>query len=661
VTFNGVITILFLLFKDYMKQFLNVFYLFLVILLYNVNAAAQSGGPISYEQAAYDVKYYDLALNINPSAKTINGSLLCTVEIINTLSRLVLDLDNPFTVDSVRFRKGEGTFVTAAFTHSAGKLNIIFPVVVDIGDIVSAKIFYKGAPRIAVSPPWGSGFVWSITPTGKPWLAVTCQDEGADVWWPCKDHPSDKPDSMSLSLTVPNPLICVSNGRFLGSNDNGNNTSTFNWFISTPINNYNVTFYAAEYSLIEDTYSGVNGELIPFYFWVLPGSYNTALNYMNIFKNEFNFLESICGPFPFGTDKHGWAHSPYWGMEHQTVIAYGHNFTLNSYGFDYIHYHELAHEWWGNHITARDWSDIWIHEGIATYTEALYVEYLHGKEKYFSFMNTKHPANNTLYPLAPRQSMTAQAAFNNLNAYNRGASVMHSLRFHLGDIAFFNLLKRWAYPDSTDYNNTNGRLSRILSTDDMRIQAEEVTGRDLNKFFEVFFREKTFPVLNVYRGPHKTDFAWQTESNVHLDVSIPVKVNGTSQLIEMIDGSGSAPVSKDDTLVVDPDRWILKTVKTYIVSSAEDEVLVLDYVLDQNYPNPFNPNTTISFSIPEAQQVKIIVYDLLGNIVALPLDEIKPAGHHSVNFNALGLSSGTYFYELKTDNIRKIRKMILLK
>ncbi len=143
--------------------------------------------------------------------------------------------------------------------------------------------------------------------------------------------------------------------------------------------------------LIEDNYMSTIGDSIPFRFWVLPEYYNTAVNYMDVFLTEFNFLESICGPFPFGTDKHGWAHAPYWGMEHQTIIAYGHNFTTNSWGFDYIHYHELAHEWWGNLITAKDWADVWIHEGMATYTEALYVEHLSGMNMYHQYMDNMRP------------------------------------------------------------------------------------------------------------------------------------------------------------------------------------------------------------------------------------------------------------------------------
>ncbi len=408
-----------------------------------------------------------------------------------------------------------------------------------------------------MNPPWGEGFVWEETLTGKPWIGVVCEENGADIWWPCKDHPSDEPDSMSMSFTVPNPLVCVSNGKLVGSIDNGNNTTTYNWYISQPINNYNVSIYVAEFSQIEDTYLSVNGDTIPFYFWVLPEYYNTAVDYMDVFLTEFNFLESICGPFPFGADKHGWAHAPYWGMEHQTIIAYGHNFSVNNWGFDYIHYHELAHEWWGNLITAKDWADIWIHEGLASYAEALYVEHLSGMSKYHQYMDEIRPEDNHTQSLAPREALTAAQAFENLNPYNRGSSVMHTLRYHLGDEAFFNLLKRWAYPDSEDLDNTNERFCRILTTDDMKNLAEEVTSRDLDPFFEVFFREISFPVLHVVRKKDSTTFSWKTESNILLDVNIPILVNGMDQTIEMIDGLGNSPISISDSLVIDPKKWIL--------------------------------------------------------------------------------------------------------
>ena len=645
------------------NRILQKLFLFIFILFFtHIITYADSGGPLSPNQAAYDVNYYDLDLEINPTARTIGGSLLCRVEIINPIDTLEIDLDNPFTVDSILFKLNDGIFSTVTFNHTAGKVFIDIPVSITGGDMVSVQIFYNGTPRVAPFPPWDVGFVWETTSTGAPWIGVACEDDGADIWWPCKDHPTDEPDSMSMSFTVPNPLMCVSNGRFMGSVDNGDNTSTFNWFISTPINNYNVSIYIAEYSLIEDTYLSVSGDSIPFYFWVLPEDYTTAVNYMNVFLTEFNFLESICGPFPFGTDKHGWAHAPYWGMEHQTIIAYGHDFTLNGWGMDYIHYHELAHEWWGNLITAKDWADIWIHEGMATYTEALYVEHLSGINSYHQFMDSKRPSNNHSQPLAPRATLTASQGFS-LNPYRRGASVMHTLRYHLGDAAFFNLFERWAYPDSTDFNNTNGRLCRILSTDDMKDQAEAETGIELDPFFEVFFREITYPVLRVDRGLNETNFTWETETGVPLDVNIPITLNGIDTTVDMTAGQGGMSISSNDNLVIDPRQWILMAEPVVIVNSINEDIAqVTDYQLAQNYPNPFNPTTTIKYALPKAAHVRLEIFTITGKKIKVLVDVKKQAGYHTELFNGSDLSSGVYFYKITTNTgYAASRKFILLK
>ncbi|MFO8130207.1 MAG: M1 family aminopeptidase [Bacteroidales bacterium] len=620
---------------------------------------AESGGPLKPLQAAYDVNYYNLDLTIDHLSQTIDGSLLCRVEIMESIDTLLLDLDDPFTVDSVLFRKNGGNFSTTTFTHADAKIYIDIPEEVATGDLISAQIFYNGPPRVASNPPWGVGFVWEETSTGDPWIGVACEDEGADIWWPCKDHPTDEPDSMHMSFTVQDPLICVSNGQYLGSVTNLNGTSTYNWFVSTPINNYNVSIYAAEFMLIEDNYMSTIGDSIPFRFWVLPEAYNTAVEHMDVFQAEFDFLESICGPFPFGTDKHGWAHAPYWGMEHQTIIAYGHDFTTNYYGYDYIHYHELAHEWWGNMITAKDWADVWIHEGMATYTEALYVEHLLGMEMYHQFMDGKRPSNTHQQPLAPYGNLTTSEGFA-LNPYNRGASVLHTLRYHLGDEWFFELFERWAYPDSTDFDNTNGRLCRILSTEDMKDQAEEVTGIELDPFWDVFFREASFPELLVVRGNDETTFTWETENNVLLDVDIPVRVNGVDQIVEMTAGQGSALFTPGDDLEIDPKQWILMAPPTIITSTAGAISEVAAYRLEQNYPNPFKHSTTMRFAIPETEFVTLQVFDIYGNVVAELINEKRNSGSHEVLFDGSALPGGTYFYRLHAGDFMRTRRIVLI-
>ncbi|MCB2220692.1 MAG: T9SS type A sorting domain-containing protein [Bacteroidetes bacterium] len=609
---------------------------------------ADSGGPLKPEQAAYDVTYYYLDLSIDPETQTIDGSLLCQVTIINPIDTLLLDLDDVFSVSNVEMSINNSAFQQTTHSLQNEFLLIDIPEDVNTDDIISCKIYYNGEPKISQGPPWDAGFVWETTSGGQPWLGVACQFEGGDIWWPCKDHPSDEPDSMHISLTVPNPLVCVSNGQYLGFVDNGDNTSTYNWFVSVPINNYNVTFYAADFLLIEDDYQSTIGNDIPFRFWVLPEDYETAVDYMDVFHQEFDFLEEICGPFPFGTDKHGWAHAPYWGMEHQSIIAYGHDFTTNEWGYDYIHLHELAHEWWGNLLTAKNWADVWIHEGIATYTEALYVEHLSGMESYFDFMKDHQPFMG-ISPLAPYEEMTASDAFDFNDPYYRGASVMHTLRYHLGDDLFFELLKRWAYPDPDDLGNEDGRQCRLVNTEDLKIQAEEVTGVELDPFWSVFYREASFPQLKVNRQIGQTSFEWLTEQNVPLDLNVPITINGEAHTVEMENGYGLISMIIEDDLEIDPNEWILMQDPEIIVGINDLSNSEFENRLMQNYPNPFSENTVIEFYLKKSQHAKVRIYDQFGNILFTQTHKVRIKGKHQISFNKGELSAGVYYYQLISD------------
>lgn len=634
---------------------------FFVIILSFVNfqSYASSGGPLKPEQAAYNVGYYFLDLAIDPESKTIEGSLQCDVLIINSIDSLLLDLDDIFNISMIEMSVNNSTYSEVGFVHENDLINVFIPQVVQENDIVSCKIYYSGAPRISQGPPWDAGFVWTTDSNGKHWAGVACQFQGGDVWWPCKDHPSDEPDSMNVSLTVPDPLVCVSNGQYLGFTNNGDGTTTYNWFISVPINNYNVTFYAAEFQLIESGYESSIGNNIPFMFWVLPEDYETAINYMDVFQQEFDFLEQICGPFPFGTDKHGWAHAPYWGMEHQSIIAYGHDFTTNSWGYDYIHYHELAHEWWGNLLTAKNWADVWIHEGLATYMEALYVEHLSGLEAYFDFMRSHHPYEN-VSPLAPFEEMTASDAFNFLDPYIRGASVMHTFRYHLGDDLFFELLKRWAYPNPEDLGNEDGRQCRLVNTEDLKIQAEEVTGVELDHFFTVFFREVSFPQLRVTKEFDQTTFEWLTEQDVPLDLNVPILINEEEFTVEMENGTGSIAMSLNDDLEIDPNDWILMQDPDIILNTDNLNYIDKGNKLMQNFPNPFSESTNIYYSVSSRQNMSIILYDYLGNEIQTLTNGFHQKGDYSIELEKSDLSNGMYFYRMIIDEGQITKKLHII-
>jgi len=625
-------------------------------------AFSDSGGVLMPQQAAYDVVYYDLDLTIDPEERSISGSLLIRAEIVEDLDTLVLDLDNVFTIDSVLLKNESGDLVETHFTTSSGKVFIDIPWIVSVGNIISAAVYYHGSPKISTNPPWDPGFVWEKTSSGKHWVGVACETEGGDLWWPCKDHPSDEPDSVSLHFTVPDDLVCVSNGQFVGSVPNDDGTTTFNWFVSSQINNYNVTFYVADFIEIEGEYGSISGDNIPFYFWVLPEAYDAAQNHLPVFYNEFHFLETICGPFPFSDEKHGWAHAPYWGMEHQTIIAYGSNFQVNAWGMDYIHFHELAHEWWGNLLTAKDWSDVWIHEGLATYMEALYVEHLSGSDFYHAYMDTKRLGNDHQYPLAPVTPMSASMVFFHLNPYRRGAWVMHTLRNHLGDEDFFNLLKHWIYPDTSDTDNTNGRLCRLATTDDMKEIAEQVTARDLDPFFDVFFREALYPYLEVERTPDEARFTWITENNVLLDLDVPVTINSEEKSVKMNAGQGSISLSSSDIMAIDPDQWILMDQPDITnVDEHSNNHTLTNFYLHQNYPNPFNHQTKIKFSLPDPSYIKITIHNLTGELLSDLFTGKKDAGIHQITWNAQNYPSGLYFIQLKAENFTQTIKTTLLK
>lgn len=647
--------------EDKMKTY-NSILTILVLIFCQLNTAAQiSGGEILPEQAAYDVKFYELDLDVDPETETISGSLLARVDILESIDTLVFNFTDSLNIDSIQFGQYGDSLVIAQYNRRDGKIYIDIADSTFLTGLVEAKIYYNGDPSYD-SPGYMVHFYWHTSESGAPWITVSCELEGGDKWWPCKDHPSDEPDSMSLNFTVPKDLVCAANGIARGITDNiEDSTRTFHWFIPSPINNYNVTLNIGEYELIEDTYQSINGNEIPFYFWVLPESYDKAVNQMTVFKTEFDFLESICGPFPFSHEKHGWAQVPYYGMEHQSIIAYGNNFELNRWGMDYIHLHELAHEWWGNLVTAKSWSDFWIHEGFANYMEALYIEKISGVNELKSFMGAGKPLDNDEYPLAPREEMTIADALHYLNPYRRGMWALHTLRSHLGDDLFFSALKQWAYPDTTDTDNANGRLCKLVDTDDFKDHLEKVGGLELDNIFETLFREASFPKLELERSSDETFFTWITDADVPFDLNLPIRAHGKDTVVIMENGTGAYPAGLDDVVVVDPHKFILIGDITYTSIEDNGSIIPADFELKQNFPNPFNPSCKIRYSIPIQTEVELKVFDVRGNEVSTLVSEYQTPGNYEINFNVSNLGTGVYLYQIRAGSFRESKKMLLIK
>ena len=505
-----------------------------------------SGGVLPESMAAYDVRHYDLELRVDPENRRIDGRNTVTVEVLEPLAEFEIDLDKRLKVESVA---ADG--VPCDFKHRHGVIRTVLPGAWRVGELHEVEIVYGGRPKKALRPPWIDGFVWSETPSGDPWIGVTGQGDGGDDWWPCKDHPSDEPDEgMDIALTVPSGLVGLSNGKPLGSVDNGDGTATSHWRVSYPINNYLVTVNIAPYVPVEERYHGVNGDLdVPIIFWSLPEYEEQAIVMWRQMPIILDVFGRLFGEYPFLDDKFWVVQAPYLGMEHQTLVAYGGDFTDNDYGFDSLLLHEVAHEWWGNKITVADWADFWIQEGFATYSEALFVEQTLGEQRYLDYMGYLRRRVHNRKPMVKGDNLTSAEAYSD-DIYFKGAWVLHTLRWMLGDDQFFEVVWRFANDPEYAYG--------LVSNEDLMALVGEVSGLDLDWFWDRY----------LYRGPEPRWHVERTAEDAHeriqivwddpaFELPLPVSVSGEIRRLEMPGGRAELVVEPGTPIEVDPDGRVL--------------------------------------------------------------------------------------------------------
>jgi aminopeptidase N len=526
---------------------------------------SESGGVLIYEQAAYDALSYSISLEVFPESKSLSGSVLITAKIVQPIAVFVVDLEDVFDIEKIQLVEGQRS-QQLKFNRVGGKIWIKMPMTKQPGELVAIKISYSGKPRVAPNPPWVGGFVWEKTKDGFDWIGIACQSDGADVWLPVKDHPSDKPNSVSLQITVPKPLYVASNGKLEKIDESANGKRTFYWRMSSPINNYNITLNIAPYKLIEDSYRSIDGTVFPIIFYFLPENYEKAKALIPQTKKFLEFYEKFLGPYPFRTEKLGIVETPYLGMEHSTIISYGNNFENNDYGFDWLLLHELGHEWWGNLVTNSDWRDFWIHEGFQSFMDLLYIEETQGKEAYFREIRERMKRTRNKQTVAPREPKFAYQVYmaepdytsSDGDIYNKGAAILHTLRFLIGDEAFFRSLRKMAYPTKEMETLTDGTQVRFVTTDDFKHIAETESGMDLDWFFEVYLRQPKLPKLIIERNGRKTQIYWETPENLFFPMPIEIEINGKIQRFQM--QRNGIEISQEG-LKVDPNSWILSSNK----------------------------------------------------------------------------------------------------
>ncbi len=536
-----------------------------------------SGGPMDPAQWTFDVRAVDLALTVDPAARTLAGTASQTVRIVWPTDVLVFDLDDALAVSRVDLRLRDGDAVvqrTAPFERTPGRLRIALGRTAQPGERLRATIHYGGAPHVATRPPWDGGITWSTTADGQPWVAMSVQGYGADVWFPVKDHPSDEPDSLTVALTVPDGLRGVANGRYLGRTMSSDGTVTDRWAVTHPINAYGVSFGVAPYTAIRRIYEGPTGTQMPVTLWALPERVADMTRQADGFLDALAFLERTFGPYPWRADGYQVLHTPYLGMEHQSLIAYGSTFQNNAYGFDWLHFHELAHEWWANLGTAPDWRDFWVHESFATYAEALYAEDLARRAGnarpdtvYLRYLDETRTNVLNAVAVAPRESRTTlqmyvlpDGRFNG-DIYFKGAWVLHTLRYLIqDDEAFLAAFRRLLYPTPASEAAGGGTPARFVGTADVLGAFRRAAGRDLSGVFEVYLRQPALPRLAVTRSATQATLRWivpDAAGDAVFDVPVEVAVDGATHRVEMPGGVGTVSLPRRTALGVDPHRRIL--------------------------------------------------------------------------------------------------------
>jgi aminopeptidase N len=471
---------------------------------------------------------------------------------------------------------------------------------------------------------------------------------------------------VTIKVTVPSDLIVASNGILSGIIQSDDKL-TYHWKTYYPISTYLVSLAISNYEQFSDWYSYSDFDSMEVVYYVYPEHLNAAKEDFSITVEMMEFFASIFGEYPFIEEKYGMAIFPWsGGMEHQTITSYGSGLVWGTHRYDFINAHELAHQWFGDCITMRHWSHIWLNEGFSSYAEALWFEYINGKEAYHTYVNRwdQIPLNA---PLFVTDSLSGSALFSR-TVYDKGGWVLHMLRGVLGDSLFFESLKAYVADPDIAYNTA--------VTEDFQRVCEDVSGMKLDKFFKQWVYGGGRPDYSAkwsISGENPWEITLEiTQANSNL-FKMPLQVILSSSSFEKtytvwdsleIQRFQFMTDEKPDKLEIDPDNWVMKNLNLSFVEGDLNEPPVI-FSVSQNYPNPFNPETYIDVLLPQDGTVKFEVYTILGEKVYQESSSLS-AGYRTLVWRGetnLGtsVSSGIYLYRVKYGSEVITKKMILVR
>lgn len=470
-------------------------------------------GSITPERVWWDLNYYDLSVSVDPDQRFIEGTNTVHYTVLEPGQVLQIDLQPPMQLlaasqkgKSLQVRKeGNAHFISLPKKQKAGQQH-------------SINLEFSGNPKVAVNAPWDGGFSWKKDANGNPFIATSCQGLGASVWWPNKDHMYDEPDSMAISLTVPEPLVGVANGR-LSSKTVDDGKATYTWKVENPINNYGVNANVANYVNFKDTYQGENGNLDLDYY-VLPENLEKAQEQFKQVPLMLDAFEHWFGPYPFYEDSFKLVEVPYLGMEHQSSVTYGNGYQNGYRGydlsgsgwglkFDFIIIHEAGHEWFANNITYKDAADMWIHEGFTAYSENLYLDYHFGSEAAAAYVIGTRANIQNDKPIIGQYDVNQEGSG---DMYYKGANMLHTLRQLIEDDELWRSILRGLNEEFFHQTVTTSEIENYIS---------KASGKDLSAFFNQYLRTTSIPTLEYQREGDTLKFRY---TGVVADFDMPVRI-----------------------------------------------------------------------------------------------------------------------------------------
>lgn len=483
-------------------------------------------GSITPERAWWDLTYYHLSVKVNPQDSSFWGSNLIEYRVLEENQLMQIDLQPPMKITKIT-QNG----VEQEFKKDGNAWFVKLKELQKQGEVKSILIEYGGKPHISKRPPWEGGVSWKKDLNGYSFISTANQGDGGSLWWPGKDHPYDEPDSMLISINVPNPLMNISNGRLRKHEQHPDGTNTSHWFVSNPINNYGVNINIGNYIHFSDVYKGEDGDLDCDY-WVLDYNEEKAREH---FKQAHLMLEAFehwFGPYPFYEDGYKLVEVTYPGMEHQSSVTYGNGFkngyrgrdvSSTGYGmkFDFIIIHESGHEWFANSITNWDEADMWIHESFIAYSENLYVDYFWGKEASAAYCRGTRLNISNDRPIIGIYNVRYEGSG---DMYAKGANMLHTLRQIIDDDEKWRQILRGL--NSKFYHQT-------VKTEQIEEFISEKVGLDLQLFFDQYLRDTRIPTFEYALVEGKMRYRW-ANCVKGFNMKLKVHINGQMQWVKPI-------------------------------------------------------------------------------------------------------------------------------